>query len=506
MVLQAWSVSDVRSAEATLMERLPEGELMQRAAKGLSKVLRSRVKGRPGPARVVGLVGSGGNGGDTLYALARLARKESAAGVAALLLSERGVHTSALDTARRCGVQIVDALTAKAGDVLAIVAEADILVDGVTGIGGRPGWQPIIADLIEEILEAAPRDAHIIAVDLPSGADPAGEHVEAASVWADETVTFGVPKPVHVLATEPRCGVLTVVDIGLTPQSIPTAERLDHDDVAGLWPIPLPDDDKYSRGVLGVVAGSSTYSGAAVLTVLGAICSGAGMVRYIGPQTPSDLVRAAAPEAVITPTVRDTHVNAWVVGPGIDATDTRSRAAAKHVDDARLALSTDTPQVIDAGGLELLDGPVRTGHEKTLLTPHAGELARLLHRLAGEQVDRQDIKSAPVTHARRAADLLDATVLLKGRITYIVPPTSSGLPVRAQSDAPAWAATAGSGDVLAGLAGTLLSAGLPAIDAGSLAALVHGIAAERLSRGGPIRARSLAEELAPTIAALLSRQ
>lgn len=507
-MLQAWSVPDVREAEAAAMATLPDGELMQRAAKGLAAVARARLRGMPrgGGRRVVGLVGSGGNGGDTLYALARLARKGAADEVAGVLVSPRGVHPGGLKAARRHGVRIVDtgAGAAEAAAAVSAVAEATLLLDGLTGIGGRAGWAPDSAETIEELLAVVPGDCYVIAVDLPSGADPAGEVVDSPGVWADETVTFGLAKPVHLLATADRCGALTMVDIGLSPTTAPAAERLEHDDVAALWPVPGPTDDKYARGVLGIVAGGQGYTGAAILAVTAAVCAGAGMVRYVGPHEPTWLVRTAVPEAVLGMPGQGQRVQAWLVGPGLDQDDS-SETGGAQLAHAREALASGLPCVVDAGGLALLDGPRAGAGARTLLTPHAGELARLLARLEEAEVTRAAVEADPVGHARRAAAALHATVLLKGHTTYVVPPPASGLPVRAQADAPGWLGTAGSGDVLAGLAGTLLAAGLDPLDAGSLAALVHGVAGETANPGGPVRARAVAQAIGPTVAALLRR-
>jgi len=503
-VLQAWSVSDVRAAEAVAMAALPDGALMQRAARGLAAVARARLRERAGQRRVVGLVGSGGNGGDTLYALARLARKGPAHAVTAVLVSQRGVHPGGLRAARRHGVRIIDTATTPHVEATTAIADADLLLDGLTGIGGRAGWAPGLAERIEELLAAVRDDCYVLAVDLPSGADPAGEVVDSPGVWADETVTFGVAKPVHVLATADRCGALTVVDIGLAMTTAPVAERLDHDDAAGLWPVPGPLDDKYRRGVLGVVAGGEGYPGAAVLAVTAAVCAGAGMVRYVGPPAPTGLVRTLVPEAVSGVPGEGQRVQAWLVGPGLDPQDD-SAAGREQLAHAREALDSGLPCVVDAGGLALLDGPRAGAGARTLLTPHAGELARLLARLEGAEVTRDEVVADPIGHARRAAAALHATVLLKGHTTYIVPPPASGLPVRAQADAPAWLGTAGSGDVLAGLAGTLLAAGLDPLEAGSLAALVHGVAGEAANPGGPVRALDVAHALGPAVAALLRR-
>jgi alanine racemase len=208
-------------------------------------------------------------------------------------------------------------------------------------------------------------------------------------------------------------------------------------------------------------------------------------------------VRAKVPEAV----TGEGRVQAWVVGPGLDAEAT-GESAERQLEVAGRALASDLPVLVDAGGLDLVWG---RRVAPTMLTPHAGELARLLTRLTEREVTREQVQAAPVDHARKAADATGATVLLKGATTLVVPPTSSGLAVRSQNDAPAWLATAGAGDVLAGLAGTLLAAGLDPLDAGSLAALVHGVAADAANPGGPVRAMAVAHGIPGTVAALLAR-
>jgi NAD(P)H-hydrate repair Nnr-like enzyme with NAD(P)H-hydrate dehydratase domain len=225
------------------------------------------------------------------------------------------------------------------------------------------------------------------------------------------------------------------------------------------------------------------------------------MVRYVGTPTPTALVRAHVPEAV--------HgvgrVQAWVVGPGLDP-DAAGEDAAEQRAVARAALDGEEPVVVDAGGLDLLDDDVLASRRGrgTLLTPHAGEAARLLARLTGDDVDRAAVERAPVEHARLLARRSGATVLLKGSTTLVVPPDDAEA-VFSQADAPAWLATAGAGDVLAGLLGTLLAAGLAPEEAGALGALVHGVAADRASGGGPVRALRVAEALPAAVAGLLRR-
>ena len=484
-MIEGYATDEVYAAEEALMATLDDGELMARAVEGLAAVAEARLAERGGTS-VAALVGPGNNGADALYAAARLCE----AGFGAVAVHHDTVHEGARAAAEAAGVVLTTDPR--------MVAEADLVLDGILGIGARPG----LPDWAVAWVDAVPETAYVLAVDLPSGQDPAGGVLDPDGVIADETVTFSVAKPVHLLpATEQACGVLTVVDIGITMSAAPVVRRLDHDDVAGLWPVPVPSDDKYSRGVVGIVAGGESYTGAAVLCVSAAVEAGAGMVRYVGTPTPDGLVRAAVPEA--------THgvgrVQAWVVGPGLD-TASRTSGSTAQLDVARDALAGEEPVVVDAGGLDLVDAVVvrRRRDRVTLLTPHAGECARLLGRLGGSDVGRDEVEGAPLEHARRLAALTGATVLLKGATTLVVPP-GEGAPIWSQADAPAWLATAGAGDVLAGLLGTLLAAGLPADEAGALGALVHGVAADRANPGGPVRALAVARALPSTVAGLLRR-
>lgn len=485
-MLRAWSALRVRAAEEALMGELPEGELMARAAAGLAEVCRARLKASRG-TRVVVFAGPGNNGADALYAAAHLA--------------EDGYHCLALqgnwplaigDSASWLAAAVT--VVAADGEWAVPLADADLVIDGLLGIGGRPG----LPEAAVAWVDAIPESAYVVSVDLPSGQDPAGESASDTGVFADETVTFGVAKPVHLLpATEAAVGRLTVIDIGLDVDGPPDVERLDFADVRRLWPVPTSTDDKYSRGVLGVVAGGEDYTGAAILCCAAAVGAGLGMLRYVGTPTPTGLVRAAIPEAVHG----EGRVQAWVVGPGLD-TASRAAGSKAQLDVARAALGSDLPVLVDAGGLDLVDGR-RDG--PTLLTPHAGELARLLTRLEGSETTRDAVQSDPLGQARRAADLTGATVLLKGATTLVVPPAASGLPVRSQNEAPAWLATAGAGDVLAGVCGALLASGLTPLDAGSLGALVHGVSADRANPGGPVRALAVAHGIPATVAHLLTR-
>ncbi|HEY9367722.1 NAD(P)H-hydrate epimerase, partial [Streptomyces sp.] len=269
----AHGVETVRAAEAELMARLPEGALMQRAAAGLAAACCSLLgKGRVYGARVVLLVGSGDNGGDTLYAGVRLARR--GAGVTAVLLGAR-VHEAGLAALRAAGGRVSD-------DPFEALAVADLVLDGITGIGGRGGLRP---DAVPVARAARGSDAVVVAVDLPSGVEADTGEVTGEALRADATVTFGTYKP-GLLIDPGReyAGALRLIDIGLdaTLPSVADLEALQHEDVAWLLPAPGAESDKYRRGVVGIVAGSARYPGAAVLAVAGALRGGAGAVRYVG--------------------------------------------------------------------------------------------------------------------------------------------------------------------------------------------------------------------------------
>jgi hydroxyethylthiazole kinase-like uncharacterized protein yjeF len=480
-VIRAHTVEAVRRAEAAAMARVPEGALMQRAAAALAATvteLLRRHRGGVAGRRVVLLVGPGSNGGDALWAGARLAGR--GVRVDAVLVADHG-HPEGLAALRAAGGRVCGA-----GDGDTVLRRGDVVVDGILGIGGRPGLDATTAAL----LTAVPPEAAVVAVDLPSGVDPDTGETPGAHVRADVTVSFGTAKGCLLLPpAAAAAGTVRVVDIGLDPAELGAAavERVEPADVAARWPVPGPDDDKYSRGVVGVVAGGATYTGAAVLCTGAAVRTGAGMVRYVGPTPPTDLVRARWPEVV----PGQGRVQAWVAGPGIDPEDAEQRPAVEA------ALRSGLPAVLDAGALAVLDDGPRD--VPTLLTPHAGELARLL-QARGEDVARDDVERRPLHWARRAAQLTGATVLLKGATTLVVAPDGR---VRAQPDGPHWLATAGSGDVLAGIAGALLAAGLEPVEAGSLATLVHGTAGHVASGGGPVSAGSVLDAVPTAVARLL---
>jgi hydroxyethylthiazole kinase-like uncharacterized protein yjeF len=462
----AYSVETVRAAERELMARLPDGALMQRAAAGLAAAC-ADLLGRVYGSRVVLLVGSGDNGGDALYAGARLARR--GAGVSAVLLAPERAHAGGLAALRRAGGRAVGT-----GGAEELIDRADLVVDGIVGIGGKGGLRP---DAVPLAAAAERSRAAVVAVDLPSGVDVDTGQVNGAAVRADLTVTFGTHKPgLLVDPAREYAGSVRLVDIGLELPAEPELEALQHADVARLLPVPGPESDKYRRGVVGIAAGSARYPGAAVLAVSGALRGGAGAVRYVGPA--GDAVIARFPETLVSDRGprKAGRVQAWVVGPG--AGDDASTVAE--------VLAAQVPVLIDADGLRLADpDAVRARSAPTLMTPHAGEAAALLG------VAREEVEGARLASVRELAGRYGAAVLLKGSTT-VVAASGGGGAVRVNATGTSWLATAGSGDVLSGLTGSLLAAGLSAVDAGSVGAYLHGLAGRFAAGGAPVGAHDVA--------------
>lgn len=280
--------------------------------------------------------------------------------------------------------------------------------------------------------------------------------------------------------------------------------------------VPTEGDDKYSRGVLGVVTGSDRYPGAAVLGVEAAARTGVGMIRYLGAPRPAEEVLRRRPEAVSAPG----RVQAWLLGSGMDA------ASRPDEDTRRLraALADGSPLVLDAGALDL----VRSASAPVVITPHYRELVVTLRGETGSGTENgtgtesgstagtasavtvDDIRADPAGWAVRAAATLDVTVLLKGHTTHIATPDGRLTVVTA---GPPWLATAGSGDVLGGILGALLathaeqvrSEGHTALAAlAATAAWVHGRAGEQASAGAPIVALDIAEALPTVLRTLLT--
>jgi len=488
---EIFSAEQVRAAEAELMRTLPEGALMQRASFGLSVIcarLLVEVCGRVAGAQVLLLVGGGNNGGDALFAGAYL--RDRGAAVTALLLTETP-HAEGLAAFRRSGGRTMT----WSDDCLADVGDADLVIDGLVGIGGTGALREPMAECVRVVNALANA---IVAVDIPSGVEADTGAVDGEAIDADLTVAFGALKPgLLLMPGKEFAGAIHVVDIDLeSTLGEPVALLLEEQDVADLLRVPSAADHKYSRGVVEIIAGSAEYPGAALLAVDGARSAGAGMVRYLErPGIDTTALVTAFPDVVISSSP-DARIRARVIGPGFHGSEEQRGLLIT-------ACASEAPLVIDAGALTLLAGDVEIRDLVTargavggitVLTPHDGEFGRFM----------------PVGRDRREAALtlaaeLNAIIVLKGAGTVIADPAGA---VFIDAEGTADLATAGSGDVLAGLMGGLLASAnvdadtAPAVVAAAV--LIHGragrIAGEALST---LTAADIADCVEPAFAELL---
>ena len=518
-----WTGADVRAAEQPFLEQGRGPALMATAARALAmrcrRLLRER-RGRLAGARAVLLAGKGNNGGDGLWAAADLRR--AGVSVTAIPTADR-LHEEGARALREAGGIIAERALDEDGieAALELMLGADLVLDAVLGTGASGGLRGPVADLAQalgdRLGDSRGRGPIVVAVDLPSGLGADGGPLEGPVLPARCTVTFGAAKAAQLCAPGDRvCGELVLAPIGLEDElPLPAALRLEDADLDALWPRPDAEDHKYTRGVVGVVAGSADYPGAALLTVRAAQAAGTGMVRYLGDESTQRLVNLTAPEAVVSDQApSEAHVQAWIAGPG--AVDEAQRRRVREVIDE--ALDRGIPAVLDAGALEtagrcLADRRLRPW---IVLSPHAGEMAELLAWCEAwgllpqdaQPPQREQIEADPGRWARIGAEATGATILLKGATTVIAAPSAEGSAgaeaaagseaddghtSRAGSDEPGggrgegsrdsgraplvavgtgspWLATAGSGDTLSGMIGTLLAhdAGRPERLEGSL--------------------------------------
>ena len=467
MSVFAYPSSVIRDAEAPLLDA--GIDLMARAAHALARVCVDRLKAHRGQisgSRICVLAGHGNNAGDALFAAAALARR--GAHITVVTLFDR-THEEGLAAARRAGADIISFTEVEAGtdtdswdgtgsepetdtgtEVVRELSRSDLVLDGILGTGGRRGLPGHIASLIRgwRTTESA-ANGLIVSVDIPSDLSPEAAGAEDR-IHADHTVTFGGLK---IDLVDPRVraftGRVSVIDIGLgLDDGEAAAEVLDTRDLNADYPRPQPEGYKYSRGVVGILAGSEEYPGAGVLTTTSAVNCGIGMVRYLGSEPVAEFVIGLHAE-VVTATGR---MNTVVMGPG----DPESEFVAGCVDDLE---DTDIPVVLDAGALDMVGRSESVkgtwlSERPVVLTPHAGELARLLSRLLGEIITSSRINADPIGSAKQAAKLSGCIVLLKGHQTVIACP--DGFCVLPEAG-PASLATAGSGDVLAGIIGSMMA-------------------------------------------------
>jgi hydroxyethylthiazole kinase-like uncharacterized protein yjeF len=436
------TVAETKAAEEAMFARgVAVFALMTRAGDGVADIAWDRF----GPLETLVLCGPGNNGGDGYVAAARL--------------RQRGVKVRVAASGEPGGEAARKARAEWSGPVelLSEAVIAPLVIDGLFGTGLSRPLADAIATPAKRLLAAA---RYRVAIDLPSGVTTDEGAVLTELPAADCTVALGALKRAHrLMPAVSRCGEVVVADIGLDPAAAEVVEI-----PRPLLPRPDFESNKYTRGKVLVIAGA--MPGATMLSALAAQRSGAGYVELLGAKregVPHALVRRAWDDAALA----DKRIGAIVVGPGLGKDD----EARRRLD---LALATDRPLVIDADALTLLKehGVDRLRARKTpvVLTPHTGEYARLF----------SDSDDTALGKAREGARRTGAILLLKGACTVVAHPDG-----RAAIDppAPAWLASAGTGDVLSGILGTTLVQIEDPFEATQAAVWLH---AEAARRAGPL--------------------
>lgn len=480
------STAQMRAADQHAIAQGISGvTLMERAGAAVASAIMSRWA--PRPAAI--LCGPGNNGGDG-YVAARLLVEcgwpvEVFAPGAAAALKGDAAHMASLWTG---GVKPLDSFDA---------GRFGLVVDALFGSGLS---RPLDGMALKASRSLAGSGCVVVSVDVPSGAGGDESGLQGPCVKADLTVTFHRLKPAHLFhPARECCGEIILADIGI-PASWRAGEGA-LPDIVQLPRIHLPDTGhdsaahKHGKGRLCVLAGPSGATGAARLSAMAGLKSGAGLVTLLCP--PGSLMEAASASlAVMTKSIREEdfaktlsphRASALVIGPGAGLNDTLKTQVLA-------ALSTGLPIVLDADALSVFADdrePLFTGlHDCAVLTPHAGEFARLFPDIFGQSL------ANPVEAARQAAKRSGAIVLLKGPSSVIAHPDGR---VAVNVHASARLATAGSGDVLAGIMGGLMAQGVAPFEAARSAAFLHGEAGYHLPPGGT------AEDLLGMLSGALSR-
>ncbi|MBU5655293.1 NAD(P)H-hydrate epimerase [Corynebacterium aurimucosum] len=529
----AYTVTTVRAAENRLLEQQShEDQLMKLAAAAVAETAWVMLEQQPGTVLI--LAGSGGNGGDGLFAGAELASR----GVTVHALVPERCHEEALAAFRAAGGTVLSADALPNGSA---PSDSSLVIDAIAGLGSARGLSGTALSLYRKATAAG---AVVLAVDMPTGVDADTGVCATDAVNADVTVTFGSPRLGHALAAE--CGQVVVADLFLPgassfaetlaeldepaafiahEPSVPTAFAWQSGELdlpggraSRPWPVgctgPIVDptpgarSDKYSGGVVALAAGSDTYPGAGILCATAAVRATPSMVRFIGDNSITSLL----PELVCHPDVASAgQAQAWVVGPG-RGTDT---AAATEL---RTILSQGLPTVIDADALTLLarNTSLRqtvTEHPMIILTPHEGEFRRLYEAAFGSAPDAATGWSRAL---HELAEELNSIILLKGRLTRV---TAPGQPLYSFNAGHSFAATPGSGDVLSGILGAVIAqlsatASSPSpteiitevLHAGAIHAHAAAIAAETPEGFAPCSASQIAAAIPQAIARLLNAE
>jgi ADP-dependent NAD(P)H-hydrate dehydratase / NAD(P)H-hydrate epimerase len=519
--MRVLTAAAMREADERAIRQLgvPSLVLMENAAIGVVDALGERF---PKAESVAIFCGPGNNGGDGL-AVARHLVVRGYQPAVWLVRGDKRLSADAasqLEICRGLGIEV-----AEAGDgtelsaALAASFGAELIVDALFGTGLARPLEGLFAAAVDGIATLHGHGRSVLAVDLPSGLDASSHRPPGPHARADLTVTFAALKVAHVLPPASlACGLVAVADLGLPASFLDEVPGDLHllvaDEIGGLLPQRAAAAHKGTFGHLLIAAGSPGKSGAAVLAARAAVRAGAGLVTAGVPGPLLPIVAAGSTESMSVALAADEEgrlrpaaveellaaaerCTAMAVGPGLGTGGETPEAVRRLVREATL------PLVLDADGLNAFAGrpeELRRRTAPTVLTPHPGELGRLLGTTAAE------VNEDRVAAAREAARVTGAVVLLKGQLSLIAaPPGATEGAVAINPTGNAGMASGGSGDVLTGTVGALLAQGLPAWDAACLGAFVHGVAADLIAaERGPeaIPAGDLAESLPAAFAAL----
>lgn len=475
----------------TIADGTPGLKLMERAGRAVADV----VARRPLGLKVMVLCGPGNNGGDGY--------------VAARVLAERGYRVTAMalgDPARLTG-DAGAVFRRWRGETLAAdparLADADILVDALFGAGLARPLDGETAALVEAANAAG---KPIVAVDLPSGIDGETGAVLGVAIRAERSVTFARRKPGHLLLPgRTHCGAVEVADIGIDDATVAGLGVQAFANSPRLWgaafPLPRVDGHKYGRGHAVVVAGGIEGTGAARLAAHAALRAGAGLVTLAVPAAALIAHAGRSPDALMVRSMArdglaellaDGRKSTFLIGPAAGVEErTRERVTAMAVAGKRLVLDADALTSF-AEAPAVLFALLRQMAEAAVLTPHDGEFARLF----GADAEVLAATGSKLRRARAAARVAGAVVVLKGADTVIAAPDGRAA---INSNAPAWLATAGSGDVLAGIIAGLRAAGMAPFDAACAGVWMHGAAGAAAGPG------LIADDLPPALRQVMAK-
>lgn len=488
-----------RADKFTIENGVPGIVLMERAGQAVARAAREMAASG---SKVLVLCGPGNNGGDGFIA-ARCLEASGFSPSIILLKDPGGLRGDAREAFDRLGPDLrARCEYAVEGDDISrdfteSLQSASLVIDALFGAGLDRPLSGVVLKLVELVNRSG---IPVLAVDLPSGINGSSGQILGGALRSRATVTFFRQKPGHLLFPgRELCGEVKVADIGILPEALeeiaPDTFVNDQEFWLSAWPRPAANGHKYSRGHAVVFGGPMSSTGAARLSAMAALRSGAGLVTIASPPD-AMMVNACHLTAVMLKKVTDVdsieeyladdRLNTLLVGPGFGVgKETRGVV--------RTLLRTKRATVLDADALtsfssdpETLFELIRMSSAPVVLTPHEGEFTRLFADISGDRLQR----------ARFAAKRSGAIVVLKGPDSVIAAPDGRAA---INCNAPPWLATAGSGDVLAGIVAGLLAQGVPGFEAACQAVWLHGEAGNVAGPG------LIAEDLAPALQAAIGR-